>query len=40
MMAYHVYNAQRKNVALKRYAAVKTPETYLWNVRVTNVGDG
>ena len=26
--------------ALKRYAAVKTPEAYLWDVRVTNVGDG
>ena len=40
MMAYRVYNALRKNGALKKYAAVKTPETYLWDVRVTNVGDG
>ena len=40
MMAYRVYNVLRKNGALKRYAAVKTPETYLWDVRVTNVGDG
>ncbi len=40
MMAYRVYNVLRRNGALKRYAAVKTPETYLWDVRVTNVGDG
>ncbi len=40
MMAYRVYNVLRKNGALKRYAAVKTPETYLWDVRVTNAGDG
>lgn len=40
MMAYRVYNVLRKNKALKKYAAVKTPETYLWDVRVTNVGDG
>ena len=40
MMAYRVYNVLRKNGALKRYAAAKTPETYLWDVRVTNVGDG
>lgn len=40
MMAYRVYNVLRKNGALKRYAAVKTPETYLWEVRVTNVGEG
>ena len=40
MMAYRVYNVLRKNGALKKYAAVKTPETYLWDVRVTNAGDG
>ena len=40
MMAYRVYNALRRNGALKKYAAVKTPEIYLWDVRVTNVGDG
>lgn len=40
MMAYRVYNVLRKNGALKRYAAVKTPETYLWEIRVTNVGEG
>lgn len=40
MMAYRVYNVLRKNGALKKYAAVKTPEIYLWDVRVTNVGDG
>lgn len=40
MMAYRVYSALRKNDALRKYAAVKTPETYLWDVRVTNVGDG
>lgn len=40
MMAYRVYNVLRKNGALKKYAAVKTPEAYLWEVRVTNVGDG
>lgn len=40
MMAYRVYNTLRKNGALKKYAAVKTPETYLWEVRVTNVGEG
>lgn len=39
-MAYRVYNVLRRNNALKKYAAVKTPETYLWDVRVTNVGDG
>ncbi|MGN0844108.1 MAG: hypothetical protein ACI4QT_02655 [Kiritimatiellia bacterium] len=40
MMAYRVYNVLKKNGALKRYAAVKTPETYLWEIRVTNVGEG
>ena len=40
MMAYRVYNILRKNGALKKYAAVKTPEIYLWDVRVTNAGDG
>jgi len=40
MMAYRVYNTLRENGALKKYAAVKTPETYLWEVRVTNVGEG
>ena len=25
---------------LKDFAAVKTPETYLWDVRATNAGDG
>lgn len=40
MMAYRVYNALRKNGALKKYAAVKTPEVYLWDVRATNVGEG
>ena len=40
MMAYRVYNVLRRNGALKKYAAVKTPETYLWDVRATNVGDG
>jgi len=40
MMAYRVYNVLRKNGALKKYAAVKTPEIHLWDVRVTNVGDG
>lgn len=40
MMAYRVYDALRKNNALKKYAAVKTPETYLWDVRATNAGDG
>ena len=40
MMAYRVYNVLRRNGALKKYAAVKTPESYLWDVRVTNAGDG
>ena len=40
MMAYRVYSVLRKNGALKRYASVKTPEIYLWDVRVTNAGDG
>ncbi len=40
MMAYRVYERLRQNGALKDFAAVKTPETYLWDVRATNAGDG
>ena len=40
MMAYCVYERLREHGALKDFAAVKTPETYLWDVRATNPGDG
>lgn len=40
MMVYRAYSVLRKNGALKKYAAVKPPEIYLWDVRVTNAGDG
>ena len=40
MMAYRVYERLKENKGLKVFAAVKTPETYLWDVRATNAGDG
>ena len=40
MMAYRVYEKLRGHGALKDFAAVKIPETYLWDVRATNPGDG
>ena len=40
MMAYRVYERLKENKALKDFAAVKTPETFLWDVRATNAGGG
>ncbi len=40
MMAYRVYERLRANGVLKEFPAVKPPETYLWDVRVTNAGGG
>ena len=40
MMAYRACERLRQNGALKDFAAVKTPETYLWDVRASNPGDG
>ncbi len=40
MMAYRVYERLKENKALKDFAAVKTPETFLWDVRASNAGGG
>lgn len=40
MMAYRVHERLRKNGGLKDYAAVKMPETHLWDVRATDTGNG
>ena len=38
--ADRIYERLKENKGLKDFAAVKTPETYLWDVRATNAGDG
>ena len=40
LMAYRVYERLRDNGRLREYAAVKILGQYLWDVRVSNFGDG